>query len=159
MPSNHTANYQLSQWVKQDKVLMEDFNADNAKIDAALKAGADARAAMAATLSTRGNCRVVYGSYTGSGLSGEAHPTTLTFDRPPVAVFIFPSANTGGYLGIPILRGTSSFYSSPTDPYSGCVVNWSGNSVSWYSYDGRTGYQLAQRDTTYVYAAFLPADE
>ena len=38
MPSNHTPNYQLSQWEKSDKVLMEDFNADNAKIDAAIQA-------------------------------------------------------------------------------------------------------------------------
>ena len=31
-----TTNYQLNQWAKSDRVLMEDFNADNAKIDAAL---------------------------------------------------------------------------------------------------------------------------
>ena len=36
MPSNHTTNYSLNQWVKSDQVRMEDFNADNAKIDAAL---------------------------------------------------------------------------------------------------------------------------
>lgn len=36
MPTNHTTNYQLNQWVKSDQVKMEDFNADNAKIDAAL---------------------------------------------------------------------------------------------------------------------------
>lgn len=36
MPSNFTEHYQLSQWVKSDRVKMEDFNADNAKIDAAL---------------------------------------------------------------------------------------------------------------------------
>ena len=35
---NKTTNYQLNQWVKSDRVLMEDFNADNAKIDAAIKA-------------------------------------------------------------------------------------------------------------------------
>ena len=33
-----TANYQLNQWVKSDRIQMEDFNSDNAKIDAALKA-------------------------------------------------------------------------------------------------------------------------
>ncbi len=38
MPSNQTAHYALSQWVKSDQVRMEDFNADNAKLDAALKA-------------------------------------------------------------------------------------------------------------------------
>lgn len=36
MPSNQTSNYSLSQWVKSDQVRMEDFNADNAKIDVAL---------------------------------------------------------------------------------------------------------------------------
>lgn len=36
MPSNFTANYQLSQWKKTDQVKMEDFNEDNDKIDAAL---------------------------------------------------------------------------------------------------------------------------
>ena len=45
MPSNQTPNYQLNQWERSDKVQMEDFNADNAKIDAALKAEADARTA------------------------------------------------------------------------------------------------------------------
>ena len=35
---NKTANYQLNQWAKSDRVLMEDFNADNAKLDAALAA-------------------------------------------------------------------------------------------------------------------------
>ena len=37
-----TTNYQLNQWAKADRVMMDDFNADNAKIDAALKANADA---------------------------------------------------------------------------------------------------------------------
>ncbi len=37
MPSNFTENYQLSQWSKGDRVKMEDFNADNAKLDAAVK--------------------------------------------------------------------------------------------------------------------------
>ena len=31
-----TTNYQLNQWEKTDRILMEDFNADNAIIDAAL---------------------------------------------------------------------------------------------------------------------------
>jgi len=36
MASNHTTNYQLNQWAKPDRVMMDDFNADNAKIDEAL---------------------------------------------------------------------------------------------------------------------------
>ena len=39
---NQTTNYQLSQWETTDRILMSDFNDDNAKIDAALKANADA---------------------------------------------------------------------------------------------------------------------
>ena len=37
----HTQNYQLSRWAKDDRIMMEDFNADNEKIDAALKAAND----------------------------------------------------------------------------------------------------------------------
>ena len=36
MSTNHTPNFNLSQWEETDKVLRTDFNADNAKIDAAL---------------------------------------------------------------------------------------------------------------------------
>jgi len=36
MPSNFTPNYNLNQWEPDDRVLRTDFNADNAKIDAAL---------------------------------------------------------------------------------------------------------------------------
>ena len=48
MSTNHTTNYDLNQWEGTDKVLRTEFNADNAKIDAALKANADAIAAEAA---------------------------------------------------------------------------------------------------------------
>ena len=48
---NYTENYQLNQWAKSDRVLMEDFNRDNEKIDAALGE----------------KCGVVFGTYTGDG--------------------------------------------------------------------------------------------
>ena len=38
MSTNHTPNYNLCQWEAEDKVLRTEFNADNAKIDAAIKA-------------------------------------------------------------------------------------------------------------------------
>ena len=37
MATNQTTNYQLNQWEPTDQVLRTDFNADNAKLDAALK--------------------------------------------------------------------------------------------------------------------------
>lgn len=44
-----TPNYKLTQWVKTDRIQMEDFNADNAKLDDALKAHDTAIAARATT--------------------------------------------------------------------------------------------------------------
>ena len=44
---HQTANFQLNQWEATDRILREDFNADNAKLDAALEANADAIAAEA----------------------------------------------------------------------------------------------------------------
>ena len=86
MPSNHTTNYQLSQWAKSDQVLMEDFNADNAKLDTALKAEANTRAAAVnainATLS--GMVRLKAGSYTGDG----AATRTISVGFTPKAVFV-----------------------------------------------------------------------
>jgi len=54
MSTNHTSNYQLSQWVKSDQVKMEDFNADNAKIDAALAGKADKSALSSLTSTVNG---------------------------------------------------------------------------------------------------------
>ena len=41
MATNYTTNYQLNQWEPNDQVLRTDFNADNAKLDAALKSLSD----------------------------------------------------------------------------------------------------------------------
>ena len=46
MASGQTANYQLNQWEAEDKVLRTEFNADNAKLDAALTGLAAAQAAI-----------------------------------------------------------------------------------------------------------------
>ena len=60
----HTENYQLSRWSRDDRLLMADFNADNSKLDAALKAAADAvstkaeaadLAALTNTVNTKAN--------------------------------------------------------------------------------------------------------
>ena len=46
-----TTNYQLNQWAKSDRIMMDDFNADNQKLDAALA----------------GKTELVTGSYIGDG--------------------------------------------------------------------------------------------
>ena len=62
MASNHTPNYGLNQWERTDKVIMEDFNADNAKLDAALKALAERTEAVSRSIPP-----IAFGSYVGDG--------------------------------------------------------------------------------------------
>ena len=66
---NHTTNYALNQWSRTDQVRMDDFNADNAKLDAALAAQAGTLAAHTEALSKLGNCRVHLTSYMGTGVN------------------------------------------------------------------------------------------
>ena len=47
MASNHTEHFSLNQWLPDDQVKHTDFNADNAKIDAALGAMAPQLAMLA----------------------------------------------------------------------------------------------------------------
>ena len=95
MPSNYTPNYRLNQWARPDKVLMEDFNADNAKIDGAIKAQADglaaevsARTALAAQMAKKGNCRIELRSYTGTGKTGDGVSVSISFSAKPVIFFV-----------------------------------------------------------------------
>ena len=86
----HTENYQLSQWAKQDRIQMQDFNADNQKLDTALKAEADARAAETsarqavldthtAQIAKPANCQIYTTSYVGTGKWGTGGPNSVTF--------------------------------------------------------------------------------
>ncbi len=121
MASNVTANYGLNQWEAEDAVRRVDFNADNAKIDAALKDAADAlseevsarTAAVSAeisarmsavsslnySLSRRGNCDVRTTSYTGDGsdsktLSFSSSPKFVVIIGPQAAAFVSGTAGT-----------------------------------------------------------------
>ena len=63
MSTSHTTNYDLNQWEGTDKVLRTEFNADNAKIDAALKANADAIAAEIYGFAEVKSCYLMSGGY------------------------------------------------------------------------------------------------
>ena len=121
-----TTNYQLNQWAKPDRVMMDDFNADNAKIDAALKANADAIAAETAARIADDPyptiCEVVTAqakAQVSMDLSAvdltEYSHIDLTIDPPaPVSssysVLVRPNGLTSGYQLVTAL----SNYSSPT---------------------------------------------
>lgn len=96
MSTNHTPNYSLCQWEAEDKVLRTDFNADNAKIDAALAAQASTLSAHAAQLARLGNCQVWTTTYKGTGTVGPDHPTSLTFPKRPVFAMIDSGSGKAG---------------------------------------------------------------
>ena len=80
MASNQTSNYGLNQWEATDQVLRTEFNADNAKIDAALKGLADQNTALegmvAAATAATGNCNMELITYTGTGTYGNSNNAT-----------------------------------------------------------------------------------
>lgn len=86
---NKTANFQLTQWEKTDRIMMEDFNRDNAAIDAALKSNADKAAALQTALAGAGNCSIETKSYTGNGKYGQSTPTRIALSKKPKAAIIF----------------------------------------------------------------------
>ena len=59
MASNQTANYGLCQWEATDAVLRTDFNADNAKIDAALKSQAGSISSLSGQLVNKASSSTV----------------------------------------------------------------------------------------------------
>ena len=154
---NHTPNYTLSQWEKSDKVLMDDFNADNAKIDGALKAEADARAAGDAALQTvlagKGNCSVGTFTYTGNGTCGQDDPTVITFPKMPAAFIIIGDcllvAQGGSSTGICLYSGSSYAILST---FGG--MSWSGCTA--YLRNGNGPPAQANSATTYTVIAFYP---
>ena len=160
----HTQNYQLSRWEKDDRIMMEDFNADNEKIDAALAAKADAEdvtalgetvAALAAGLGSGGqNCRIAWGSYTGNNSVGSSHPTSLTFDFKPVWVYIAGHYSTGNDLYTGQFLRPSRI---GVGPLSMLPLTWSDRGVSWYVPSTTSGdlnsAQLNNSACTYWYVA------
>ena len=72
-----TGNYSLNQWEGQDRILREDFNADNAKVEAALAQEASARTALQSSINaamsaletklTNNSLKVKTGTVAGTG--------------------------------------------------------------------------------------------
>ena len=65
----NTSNYGLKRWDGGDRILHTEFNDNWDKIDTALKSSADGVAALQTALASCGNCKIVYGTYTGNGKS------------------------------------------------------------------------------------------
>ena len=142
IPIETTKNYALPKWKKSDFIQMDDFNDAFAKLDTALKAEADARAAADSTASkalsaleqtvTKSKlCRIKYGSYTGNGKSGKANPNTLSCDFYPVLLIISRIDEYSNITRAVAIRGVSKFSSGAGNRQN--INTWSERSVSWYS--------------------------
>lgn len=146
-----TSHYQLNQWDAEDRIQRTDFNSDNAKVDAALKAQASDMASLAAEVAKCGNCQVYYTTYTGTG-SGS---NDFTFPHKPLFISVFGNniyffALQGAPYGTGRTGGTNSGISYTT---------WTENSVSWVSYNDSLTYQCNVSGETYYMVALLDAGE
>lgn len=135
MATNHTANYELSQWVAGDLILREDFNSDNAKIAAALHGMAVDLLGLHQWLNSPGEIlRIASGSYVGNGKGGTTYaPNSLTFDFRPMVVFVFDPAQTDAVVFPAVgcmYRGLGKMQDAIGD--NGMLnVTWENNGVSW----------------------------
>ena len=156
MASNFTANYQLNQWEEEDAVRRVDFNADNAKIDAAIKAvdrRVDGKADTSAlnslsstvsslsrtvsgqgsslsshgsAISRLGNCAIYTGSYSGDGTTSK----TLSFPGYPVLVRLMEAHSSVYSDFLRVAAFPSGSYGNITFSF-----NWASRSFTW----GRDG--------------------
>ena len=156
----YTQNYQLPQWVKSDRIMMDDFNDANSKIDAALHGLRTDMDSHAETLTEKGNCQIVFGTYTGTGTAGNTGATTLQFSAPPLFVAVMPAnvSGTEAQYRLLLIRGAACGYTSTASYQCTVSASWSGNSVSWYNY-GVPTYQCNMEGTQYCYIALINAAE
>ena len=161
MSSKHTPNYNLSQWERSDKVLMEDFNADNTKIDTALAAKADKSALNSlsstvsghtSSLARKGNCQIVFRNYTGTGTNGDGNPTVLTFSGKPLLVMVH-----NGRSSILAAQGTHTVFFRDGGSSDALSVSWSGWSMSLSSIKNAV-VQMNAEGVTYTVIALIAVD-
>lgn len=142
MANAQTEHYGLNQWSPGDPVLREEFNQDNAKIDAALD--------------TKGNCRITTGSYVGTGEFGEEHPNTIQLPFPAQMVWLDVStlnrynSATEHY----ILHRQAQHFGGMGTSIGTNVLTWTDTSVSWYysTYDKEGAkIQFNEKNKTYHY--------
>ncbi len=140
MATNQTTNYQLNQWEPTDQVLRTDFNADNAKIDAAL-------ADLSGTA-----LHIATGAYVGNGESSR----TFSVPFPPKAVFLCSqSGRTYRELANGQIYGGLALAGHPLrhNNADAMVISDDGFTVYDYSIDNLSALQLNMDGDTYHYIA------
>ena len=161
MATNQTTNYQLNQWEPTDPVLRTDFNADNAKLDAALKTLENGKAGIeelealslsvsgnAAQLSKKGNCQIWTTTYEGTGGSNQ---NRLTLPAQPLFLCVL---NQEGPEIMFLTYGMDWAYSFGEAPVLNQVYWEEGNLLRWCLMDsaGPEGQMNTYGDTYLVFA-------
>lgn len=155
-----TAQFGLNQWERTDRVLMDDFNNDNQKIDAALAEEGAARealagtvAAQAAAMSKLGNCKIYTTSYVGNGGYGSGRPTQITMPEQILLLMISASKERSGFVAWGGKMWVFHWGGSKD-----CTTSFSngGKTVSWYVDSAPD--QLNESGVTYYVTALTAAD-
>lgn len=99
-----TANYALPDWEKSDFIKMDDFNDAFGKLDAALKAGADAQTALQEVVNAvKSTAEGAYSSknkpYTAGSYTGNGGTQTITLGFKPSFLVIADGIDSGRYTG------------------------------------------------------------
>ena len=160
MSTNHTTNYNLNQWEATDKVLRTEFNEDNSKIDAALKANADAIAANtaavaehAATLLEKGNCQIYTTTYAGDGNASR----TFTFPGAPLLL-----CTTGPSFQLMAVGGNPYVLASYSGTFWGLSATWNGVNLTLAytgTFAGGDSKMGNESGSTYYMVALIAADQ
>lgn len=171
-----TTNYNLNQWDATDRVKRADFNADNAAVDAALKANADSLSSLNSAVSSLGStvsglssavsalsggtAKLAMGTYVGNGKYGAANPNTITFDFEPkflivqrqISAVLTTTSNNYLHLNTLIAMRPLQYYYF-TGSINACAeLTWNGKSVSWFNTNSDL-WQLNKQDVVFNYLA------
>lgn len=93
--------------------------------------------------------KIDFGSYVGTGVSGEDFLNVLTFAFEPKMVFIFDDTGNSGFAWV---YGSAKGLRVIGSPVLFCDLVWDGNVLSWWSANNPT-YQYNAADTTYHFVA------
>ena len=164
MSTNHTTNYGLCQWLATDQVQRTDFNADNAKIDAALADLENNKAALtdleplesSIQQITADLTKLTFGTYDGDN----AETRTINLGFTPLAVLLFSEHGTAYVSGTYHYHwGGLALSGRPVTTANGNIpaleIVEGGFSVSYLQLsDNRVWIHTNNNGTTYHYIAF-----
>lgn len=135
-----TTQFGLNQWEQTDRILMEDFNRDNAKVEAALAGQAASISGLTAAM---GNCSIYTTRYTGSGKAGPGNEVVITTPKTPKAVLVVSSNSMAVFV-----YGGDGFSVMSASGTVGIDTVWASRSVTW-SHPSDPRYQMNVSGTQY----------